>query len=132
MKKVYYVLMVLMIGCSSTQRIQQPKDIFSSLEEIRSATARTGTVPVDIISQPLGQTGFYYILDKNGVVLYHPIGYIRGTNMSNLPMVKDILTKEKGYGTYESGGIRRTIFFIEMSDGSRLCFSIAPEEVGGE
>jgi hypothetical protein len=131
MKKVHFILLLLIFGCASSQRLQQPRDIFASLEEIRSTAARTGTVPIDKISQPRGKTGFYYLLDKDGVVLYHPVGYVRGSNMSGIPMVKEILIKEKGFGTYESGGIKRTVFFIEMPDGSRLCYSIDPDEVGG-
>jgi hypothetical protein len=132
MKTVYTILLLLMFGCASAPRLQQPKDIFAELEEIKNTTARTGTVPLDKISQPRGQSGFYYLLDKDGIVLYHPTGYVRGSNMSDVPIVKEILTKEKGVGTYEQGGIRRTIFYIEMPDGSRLCFSIDPDEVGGK
>lgn len=57
---------------------------------------------VDILlSQTIGQSGYIYCLDGNGIVVVHPSADLLQTDVSEYSFVKDLMVKKKGYLEYE-------------------------------
>lgn len=64
------------------------------------AEAREKAVDV-LLSQTIGESGYIYCLDSNGVVVVHPQQALLGTNVSSYPFIKDVLAKKRGYLEYD-------------------------------
>ncbi|MFH0781895.1 MAG: cache domain-containing protein [Pseudomonadota bacterium] len=54
-----------------------------------------------LLSQTIGESGYIYCLDSNGMVVVHPQRALLGTNVSEFSFVKDVLARKKGYLEYD-------------------------------
>lgn len=54
-----------------------------------------------LLSQTIGESGYIYCLDSNGIVVVHPQQSLLGTDVSGYSFVKDVLAKKKGYLEYD-------------------------------
>lgn len=52
-------------------------------------------------SQTIGQSGYIYCLDGNGIVVVHPSGALLQTDVSEYSFVKDLIVKKRGYLEYD-------------------------------
>lgn len=98
------------------------------MSAVKNYYARTYSLPVDRLKEKTGKSGFFYVVSNEGKVLWHPLSYMNGADVSNIPMIKEILPKESGYGYYDQGGMKRVVFYESLGDGSKLFLSLDPEE----
>ena len=68
--------------------------------------------------------GSFYILDSEGVVLWHPSPVIIGNDFSKYDFVKRILQLKNGCIAYGSGKGGSYVFFKEIEKGSILCLAV--------
>ncbi len=54
-----------------------------------------------LLSQTIGESGYIYCLDSNGMVVVHPQRALLGTNVSEFSFIKDVLARKKGYLEYD-------------------------------
>ncbi len=54
-----------------------------------------------MLSQSIGQSGYLYCLDSNGIVTVHPQSQLLGSNVSEFTFVRDQVLKKKGYLEYD-------------------------------
>jgi hypothetical protein len=76
-------------------------------------------------------SGYYYIIDRNGIVVFHPQGLLVGSNMKNFWFIQQVLRKEKGCFSYIMGkaGQVHLVVFRPMGETGILCLSIPAGEV---
>lgn len=72
--------------------------------------------------------GSFYILDSEGVVLWHPSPVIIGKDFSKYDFVKRILQLKNGCIAYESGKGGSYVFFKEIEKGNILCLAVDENE----
>jgi len=75
-------------------------------------------------NQRIGSSGFYYIVDLNGLVVYHPEGFLIGSNFKKYWFVDKIIKEKMGCFRYFFGRIEHLIFFEPLNDREILCMSI--------
>lgn len=64
-----------------------------------------------------GITGYAYIIDSKGRVMYHPDPAMIGTNIGEETFAKQILAEKNGYITYPWKGEEKVASFIQLSNG---------------
>jgi hypothetical protein len=77
----------------------------------------------------VGKTGFYYIIDSNGTVIFHPQAALVGSNFNNHWFVNQILTDKSGCITYQLGNRTHVVFFESLGDSEILCLSLVADEL---
>jgi hypothetical protein len=124
-RRFFILIMPILIlfQCASTGKISS-RDAFESLDQKARNINRSGLFRQE--TQPPESRGFFYMISNKGIVVYHPLGFLAGSDFSDLPFVKEILSKERGVVTQEQGGLVRSVFFQKLSDGSYLCLSVDP------
>ncbi len=82
-------------------------------------------------SRKIAGSGYYYIIDRNGVVVFHPKGPLVGSNMNNFWFIRQVLRKEKGCFAYTMGkaGQVHLVVFRPLGETAILCLSIPAVEV---
>ncbi len=54
-----------------------------------------------LLSQTIGESGYIYCLDGNGIVVVHPSADLIRTDVSEYSFVKDLMVKKRGYIEYD-------------------------------
>ena len=83
----------------------------------------------DLDKKRLGKSGFYYVIDLDGVVVYHPQGLLIGRNFRDYWFIKIILEEKSGCIKYEMGEKEQTVYYRQLNETEILCLSIMSEEV---
>ena len=76
----------------------------------------------------VGKTGFYYVLDSDGRVVFHPRPALIGTSFSKTWFINQLLTEKSGCLTYTLGNRTHYLFFLPLNDSEILCLSIVSED----
>jgi len=75
--------------------------------------------------------GYYYILNKNGIIIYHPEKGLIGSDFSRFGFVSRILREKNGCIRFETGAVSRIIIFREKKGEEILCYTIPGSEISG-
>lgn len=67
-----------------------------------------------------GLSGYAYIIDDKGTVLYHPDAKMINTSLASESFAKDILSQKTGYITYPWKGEEKVASFVQLSNGWEL------------
>lgn len=78
-----------------------------------------------------GRAGYYYILDRDGRVAYHPRTMLVGTDMSSYSFVQRILESDRGCISFVAEGNVTVIFFKRINQLYTLCLSVPGDAVTG-
>jgi PAS domain S-box-containing protein len=74
------------------------QDYLSGLFSEQEAKERASRV---LLSQTIGQSGYIYCLNSNGIVVVHPQQALLQSDVSEYSFVKDLLVKKRGYLEYD-------------------------------
>jgi len=123
------LLTATMYGCVSEQY-----NTIDSLEAGISETAAKQNLnenfrAVDKLNK--SGRGYYYILNKNGIIVYHPEKGLIGSNFSRFGFVRKILQERKGCIRSEAGAVSRVVIFREKAGDEILCYTIPENEITG-
>ncbi len=77
----------------------------------------------------VGKTGFYYVLDSDGTVVFHPREPLIGTSFSKVWFIKQLLAEKTGCLTYTLGNRTHYLFFSPLGDTEILCLSIVSDDL---
>jgi hypothetical protein len=80
----------------------------------------------------VGSNGYYYILQADGRLIYHPVTPLIGMRFGEDPVTRKILETRTGCIRNNSEGIMRLLIFRRCGDSMILVLSIPPDEVAGE
>ncbi|OYP44506.1 hypothetical protein CG709_04075, partial [Lachnotalea glycerini] len=76
----------------------------STLQGVLSMDLLLDTITQQVNSETIGETGYAFMLDPNGVILAHPEQSLLNTNISDIEDMKDISSKmlstDSGYESY--------------------------------
>jgi len=75
--------------------------------------------------------GYFYLLNSNGRIEYHPVKGLLGSDFSRYGFVKNIIKIKKGCIRSDAGNISRIVIFRETAGGGILCYTIPENEVTG-
>ncbi|HPV40500.1 MAG TPA: hypothetical protein PKX40_04910 [Spirochaetota bacterium] len=77
----------------------------------------------------VGKTGFYYVLDADARVVFHPRQALIGASFSKTWFVSQLLTRKSGCLTYTLGNRTHFLFFSPVNESEILCLSIVSEDL---
>jgi len=77
----------------------------------------------------VGNTGFYYVVDIEGNVVFHPQTALIGTSFKNHWFINKIITERSGCLTYPLGNRTHVVFFEQLNDSEILCLSIVSDDI---
>jgi hypothetical protein len=114
------------ISCSSGMITRA--SAFKDLNGIKDYYTRTSALPFERLNAKVGKSGFFYVVSKDGRVIWHPVAIMNGADVSGLPMMREVQSKDSGYGFFDQGGMNRVIFYDQLGDGSKIFLSVDPSE----
>ena len=77
----------------------------------------------------LGKSGFYYIVDFEGTVVFHPQSALIGTSFKDHWFIEKLTGEKTGCMMYRLGNRTHVIYFDQISDSEILCFSILADDL---
>ena len=116
------------ISCSSTTVITG-STLVKDMNGIKARLESDINYAYELKDHRVGKTGYYYILSRSGVVVFHPRAVLIGSRMNNLGFVREVLQKESGCLSYGIEDKRLLIFFTPIGGENILCLSIPESEV---
>jgi hypothetical protein len=102
------------------------------MEEIATMITRNRGNLSSLKGRKVGDTGYYYAIDREGVIIFHPQGALAGMDFSGNPLVRRMLEKKSGCLAHYFEGMDRIVLFRPAGDGGILCLTISPAELGGD
>lgn len=107
----------------------------SSIREDMTATMnslnRSGLDIRDLNRRRVGRSGYYYVVNSEGVILSHPQSAMAGFRLGENPFIRYILVHKHGCVIQTIEGKHRVILFRTLKDNSTLCLTIPATEVSG-
>jgi hypothetical protein len=118
------ILTAITVACSSGQMTAD-----SIKEELNKRAEKINSNREEILTlDNMGYPGYYYILNKEGKILYHPKKSLINLDFSRYAFVKVILQEKNGAFTMTINNTETSVFYRELKDGSILCYSINSSE----
>ena len=128
----YFTLLIFILlfvgSCKSVSKIPINK-IKMDFSSVSNFVKKSRSSITDLNKKRLGITGFYYIIDSDGVLVYHPQNVLIGRSFRSYWFIEIILAEKSGCIKYNLGEKENTIYFRPLNDSEILCFSIMSEEV---
>lgn len=75
--------------------------------------------------------GYYYIINSDGIIVYHPEKGLVGSDFSRFGFVRKILKEKNGCIRSEAGGVSRIIIFREKGKEEILCYTVPENGISG-
>ena len=82
-----------------------------------------------IAAKKVGKTGFFYLINQDGIILHHPVPSLSGKNFGRYDFIKKIITQKAGCFTYNLGRSAFLVYFNTIGDTAILCLSIPADEI---
>ena len=102
------------------------------MDELASVITRNRGNVSSLKGKKVGDTGYYYAIDREGIIIFHPQSALAGMNFSGNPLVRRMLEKKSGCLAHYFEGMDRIVLFRPAGDGGILCLTISPAEIGGD
>jgi hypothetical protein len=118
----------LSIGCTTAAMVTSSsirKDIMAIKQDINAnRSAMNG-----LKNKRVSNTGFYYVVDIEGFVVFHPQAALIGSNFKKHWFIDKIITERSGCLTYQLGNRTHVIYFEQLNDSEILCLSIVSDDI---
>ncbi len=121
---------ILFSGCSSSEIIDSGR-IIRDLKSARTSISRDRNYLNYLNERKAGKSGFYYVIDRGGVVVHHPVASLVGTSFRKFEFTEAILKNTSGCLKYIFGSMSHLIFFESLNESEIICLSIPGDEVTG-
>ena len=117
------------LGCASTGKTDG-----TALEEefasVRQAVIKDSRAIEELHrSEVAPETGYYYILNRQGRIIHHPNKILVGANFSTYPFIKEIIARGAGCLHHGAGEASLLMIFRPLGNGEILCLSVNTREV---
>ncbi len=77
----------------------------------------------------VGSTGFYYIVNNDGKVVFHPQAALIGTSFKDHWFINKIIEERTGCLSYQLGNRTHVVYFEQLNDSEILCLSILSGDI---
>jgi hypothetical protein len=129
-KKIVILLLVsfFFTACSSSMKVTKKNiddDMISAMNMISSNKINY----LRLGEKQIGKTGFYYIINSEGRVVFHPQLILIGKSFKGLWFIDPVLNGNSGCVNYSVSGNRNYLFYRKINNDDILCFSIMEEEI---
>jgi hypothetical protein len=128
---IMLILLLFAISCGRQVRpeysaIRQEFDRISRMvEQDRSRVRRLENYRV-------ADTGFFYILDREGTVVFHPEAVLIGRSFGSFPFVRAILEEKEGCLIYRVASRQQVVLFAPLNPREIICLTMELGEVRGD
>jgi len=123
-------------GCVSSSVIKG-SSLAGEIEKEAAALNKNMERVYELKSKRVASSGFYYVINREGRVVFHPQTILIGADMSNMNFVTAALQQGNGCIEYTLDTVDMVdrkvfiLFFRLIKNDSILCLSIPKEEVSG-
>jgi hypothetical protein len=129
-KKIIKFLIVsaLFLSCSSTLQITRKTindDMIDALNIIKLSKVNY----LRLGNKQIGKTGFYYIINTDGRVIFHPKLILVGKSFKGLWFIDPVLKGNEGCIKYNVSGNKNYLFYKKINSDEILCLSIMEEDI---
>ncbi|MCU0848536.1 MAG: hypothetical protein MUD12_11675 [Spirochaetes bacterium] len=117
----------ILLGCSGALLLNHA-GIQERMKAEAEAVSAGGRYPVSVDG---GKNGFFFALDSECRILFHPNPVLIGSKFDKSDFVREIISRRSGCLSYGFMGKKHLIFFEPVNDDDILCFSIPASSVSG-
>ncbi len=131
--KAYAFLLAIIILCSfsSCSGSMRQENLQHKLEyEAGIISADMDRIP-ELKNKRVVGTGYFYILDREGRIVFHPRTLLIGSDMSSYSFVKKLLKSDQGCISFYAEGRTAVVFFKRINQLYTLCLSVPGERISG-
>jgi Cache 3/Cache 2 fusion domain len=118
----------LAISCTTTM-VVTPSSIRNDMAAIKRDINSNRSAMNGLKNKRVGSTGFYYIVDNDGKVVFHPREALIGTSFKNHWFIDKIINDRSGCLTYQLGNRTHVVYFEQLDDSDILCLSIVSDDI---
>ncbi len=119
---------IFCIRCASTGPVT-PSRIKKELSSIQRSIGRDRGAIEGLGRLRMGRSGFYYVVDGEGRVVFHPQSALIGSSFKNHWFINRIISEGTGCISFRLGNRTHLVFFERINDFEVLCFSILADEM---
>lgn len=123
MKKILLLLLVITIGCVTAKPISVDR-IKSEMTALKNEIAGNRSAINRLKALRLGTSGFYYIIDIDGMVVFHPQSALIGSSFKDSWFIDIIAEKKSGCLAYQLGTRTHVVYYEQLNASEILCLSI--------
>lgn len=121
-------LLLFMPGCASGRNVSI-NQLNMDFSRVKSSLNRSGPNYQKLNKYHVGKTGFYYIINTEGIVVHHPQALLIGRSFREYWFIEMILREQSGCLQYSIDDRQHTIYFKPLNNDLILCLSIMSDEV---
>ena len=125
----FIVLSAIILGSCITGRGPGDDSIRKELYSVRREISMHTDGMSFLKDRRVGETGYFYIISKQGIVIYHPNQIIIGRSFNGFDFIRQIIEKQEGVLRYSREGLNYRIYFAPMDNDNILCLSIPENEI---
>ncbi|OHD71364.1 MAG: hypothetical protein A2W19_10185 [Spirochaetes bacterium RBG_16_49_21] len=122
------LLALIVTGCA-TSRLITVDGIKTETASIKNDITRDRANINKLKNIRVGATGFYYVVDTDGMVVFHPQSSLIGVSFKNHWFINRVIAEKSGCLTYRLGLRTYLILYEPLNDSEILCLSILTEDV---
>lgn len=126
---IWIIITCIGIAHCSTESIVRQERIDSAFTMLLRDVRRHSDYPLVLKERRIGRTGYFYLIDSAGRILYHPEEALIGLSFRDNPFVMKLLEKRSGCFEQLIEGRNRVIVFRSVDAHRILCLSILSSEV---
>ncbi len=124
------LIVITLIGCAGVQQYGFDR-LASRLDRVRNRIELDRKYMYQLRDIRIGKTGFFYILDRNGTIVFHPQAFLIGNSFKQYWFVEKIIQMRRGCLRYSLGKKGHVVFFEPLGESEIICLAILAEEVSG-
>lgn len=128
---VILAIMIFAVCCMGTGPVTVAS-IQKDVESFRGEIEKDRNAILSVRHRRVARSGFYYIINSEGKIVFHPRPVLVGADFSRFYFVKEILKKREGCFFYSMGEISQLMIFRSLNSDEILCLSIPADEVHGD
>lgn len=118
-----------LLGSCAGTGVVSIESIHKKLDLFRSEIKKDRNAILTIKSRRVSRTGFYYIINSKGKVVFHPRPLLVGADFSRFYFVTEMLKKKEGCYSVNRGNSDQLMIFKPISNDEIICLSIPASEV---
>ncbi len=126
---LYIILPFLfLLGCATSGPVTAER-IRAGMASIRQDIAGNRNAINALKNKRVGKTGFYYVVDSDGRVVFHPQAALIGSRFEGDWFINQLLSEKTGCLAYQLGNRKHLVFYEQLNDSEILCLSIISDDV---
>jgi hypothetical protein len=118
----------LLNGCVTAVPVTVDR-IRSEMAEIKKNIAENRGSIEKLKDKRVGTTGYYYIVDTDGSVVFHPQSALIGSSFKNNRFISKIIEEKTGCLANQLGNRVHMVFYDQLNDSEILCLSILSDDL---